>query len=91
VDNEKLTANPAARIKRRAEHNGKIRFLSEEEHRLKAALTESWPHYLSAFLVSIHTGMRASEQFGLRWIRYRSSAKQSPFTGPKVGRSGTSH
>jgi len=68
VDNEKLTANPAARIKRKAEHNGRVRFLStEEETRLKAVLTERWPNYLPAFLVSIHTGMRAGEQFGLQW------------------------
>ena len=68
VDNEKLAINPASRIKRKAENNDRIRFLSDDE---EAALVEviqaKWPRYLPAFLVSIHTGMRASEQFGLAW------------------------
>jgi site-specific recombinase XerD len=68
VDNEKLTVNPASRIKRKAEHNDRIRFLSaKEEEKLIAVIREFWPHYLPAFLISIHTGMRASEQFGLEW------------------------
>jgi integrase len=68
VDNEKLTVNPAARIKRKTEGNGRIRFLSDkEEGRLRTVLAESWPHYVPAFLISIHTGMRAGEQFGLQW------------------------
>ncbi len=68
VENGKLNHNPAARLKRKPEHNDRIRFLSgDEEERLLAALRESWPKYLPAFLISIHTGMRAGEQFGLRW------------------------
>jgi integrase len=68
LDNGKLTVNPASRIKRKAENNDRIRFLgADEENRLAAVLTEKWPHYLPAFLISIHTGMRASEQFGLKW------------------------
>jgi len=68
VDNEKLTVNPAARIKRKAEHNDRIRFLSDvEEKKLTAAIRENWPHYLPVFLISVHTGMRAGEQFGLQW------------------------
>lgn len=68
VENGKLTGNPAARLKRKAEHNDRIRFLSaDEESRLMAALRDGWPRYLPAFLISIHTGMRAGEQFGLRW------------------------
>lgn len=68
MDNEKITANPAARIKRRAENNGRIRFLShEEEKTLRAAITK--PHQLAAFEISLHTGMRLSEQFGLEWYQ----------------------
>jgi integrase len=66
VDNEKLTVNPAARIKRKAEHNDRIRFLSDtEEKRLTAVIRENWPHYLPSFLISVHTGMRAGEQLAL--------------------------
>lgn len=68
VDNEKISMNPAARIKRKAEHNDRICFLSgAEEQKLTAVIRENWPHYLPAFLISIHTGMRASEQWGLDW------------------------
>lgn len=68
VDNEKLAANPAARIKRKVEHNDRIRFLSDkEEDKLRKAIEENWPHYLPAFLFSLHTGIRASEQWGLQW------------------------
>jgi integrase len=68
MDNEKLTLNPAARIKRKPEHNNRIRFLSAtEEKKLTTVIRENWPHYSPAFLVSIHTGMRASEQWGMEW------------------------
>jgi integrase len=67
-ENGKLDHNPAARLKRKAEHNDRIRFLSgDEEERLLGTLREFWPQYVPAFLISIHTGMRAGEQFGLRW------------------------
>lgn len=68
LENGKITQNPAAHLKRKAEHNDRIRFLSaDEESRLSKALREGWPHYVHAFLISLHTGMRAGEQFSLRW------------------------
>ena len=66
LDNEKITANPAARIKRKPENNGRIRFLShDEEKTLRAAILDT--KQLSAFEISLHTGMRRSEQYGLAW------------------------
>lgn len=66
LDNEKITVNPAARIKRRTENNGRIRFLThEEEPGLREAIRD--PKQLAAFDISLHTGMRLSEQFGLTW------------------------
>jgi integrase len=68
VDNGKITSNPASRIKRKPEDNEVIRYLTkEEEMRLEAVIKEHWPHYLEAFLISIHTGMRSSAQFNLTW------------------------
>lgn len=32
-----------------------------------AVIRENWPHYLEAFLISVHTGMRSSAQFNLTW------------------------
>lgn len=68
VDNGKIASNPASRIKRKPEDNEIIRYLTkEEEERLVAVIKEHWPHYLEAFLISVHTGMRSSAQFNLTW------------------------
>jgi integrase len=47
------------------ENNQRVRFLAEdEEDRLRAAVEDSsW----ALVAVAIHTGLRRSEQFGLRW------------------------
>jgi hypothetical protein len=64
VENHVLTVNPAALVKAKPEHNERTRFLSTpEEVRLLTALSKKWPQHVQAFLKSIHTGMRASEQF----------------------------
>ena len=68
IENEKIEKNPAARIGRTKEDNGHVRWLSErEEARLRAAIAHRTPQHLPAFLLSVHTGVRASEQFSLRW------------------------
>jgi integrase len=87
VDNEKLTVNPASRIKRKAEHNDRIRFLSpKEEAKLTKVMSEDWPHYLPAFLISLHTGMRAGEQFGLQWADVSLTRKTITLSRTKAGR-----
>ncbi len=71
VDNDKIERNPAARIKRKAENNGKVRFLThDEEARLRAAIVDGCRNptmYLAALDIALMTGMRMSEQFGLKW------------------------
>jgi integrase len=87
MDNEKIIVNPAARIKRKAEHNDRIRFLNaDEEERLTAVIREHWPHYLSAFLFSIHTGVRASEQWGLKWSAVSLARKTITLHKTKPGK-----
>lgn len=52
----------------RRENNWKLRWLQvEEEERIVASITKLYPNQLPAFLVALHTGMRKSEQFSLRW------------------------
>jgi site-specific recombinase XerD len=66
IDNEKITTNPATGITRKTENNAAVRFLTvDEEQKLRAAITD--PLQLAALEISIYTGMRQSEQFGLRW------------------------
>ncbi|MGD0941280.1 MAG: site-specific integrase [Terracidiphilus sp.] len=68
IDNEKIERNPAARIRRKTEGHGRVRFLSDgEEARLRAAIEDRFPEFLPHLELSIHTGMRMSEQYGLRW------------------------
>jgi len=68
MENEKLDANPASKIKRKSENNDRIRFLStDEEKAVTKVIRKTWPHYLPVFILSLHTGMRASEQLWLRW------------------------
>lgn len=68
IDNEKIERNPAARIRRKTEANTRVRFLSDdEETSLRKAILERFPKFLPHFLLSLHTGMRMSEQYGLLW------------------------
>jgi site-specific recombinase XerD len=68
VENDKLEINPCARLKRKKESSGRTRFLApSEEMKIRAAIKTRCPRNLPAFLVSIHTGLRASEQWRLRW------------------------
>ena len=65
IENEKITRNRAAGIKRKTENNNKVRFLSDEKER--ALLKETDSRFHSHLLLSIHTGIRMSEQYSLRW------------------------
>ena len=68
VENEKIAFDPASKIKKKTENNGRIRFLSDsEEKTLLRYLNEHYPEHEPAFLVSVHTGIRAGEQFRMQW------------------------
>jgi len=62
--NAKVTSNPARLVHQRREDNERLRFLSFEEYdRLAKVVKKRYPDQLPAFIVSVHTGMRLSEQF----------------------------
>jgi site-specific recombinase XerD len=87
VDNEKITTNPAARIRRKTENNGRVRFLSDDEFRkLKGAIEECGNRFHAAFDLSIHTGMRASEQFSLKWGQVDFERRQVHLPKTKNGK-----
>jgi integrase len=86
LDNEKIEKNPAARIRRKTEGNGRVRFLAEaEEKRLSAAIRSRFPEFLPHFLLSLHTGMRMSEQYGLHWNQVDFERRQLHLTKTKNG------
>jgi len=59
MDNEKIERNPAARIRRKTEGHGRVRFLSDdEETRLRAAIEGRFPEFLAHLELAIHTGLR---------------------------------
>jgi len=86
VDNEKIESNPAARIRRKTEGSGRVRFLSEsEEKRLRTAIERRFSEFLPHFLLSIHTGMRMGEQYGLRWNQVDFERRQLHLLRTKNG------
>jgi integrase len=66
--NGKVTANPARLVRQRHENNGVIRWLTDdEEKRLRNVIDEKYPHRKPDLIISLGTGMRLSEQYGLTW------------------------
>lgn len=74
IDNEKITRNPAAGIKRKTENNDKVRFLSDQEEHALLQATDTRFH--SHLLLSIHTGIRMSEQYSLKWNQIDFECRQ---------------
>jgi site-specific recombinase XerD len=86
VDNDKIESNPARAIKRKKEGDGRTRFLSDEEEPvLVDALRERFPEHVPALLVSLHTGLRSSEQFRLQWRDINFAQKQVTARATKNG------
>jgi site-specific recombinase XerD len=68
IENEKIDKNPAAGIRRKTENNARVRFLSaDEESALRGVILRRFPAFIHQLDLSLHTGMRAGEQFGLTW------------------------
>ncbi|MGH9476063.1 MAG: tyrosine-type recombinase/integrase [Terriglobales bacterium] len=68
IQHGKVGVNPARLVRQRHEDNARIRWLTaKEEVRLRAAIEKHAPAELPAFLLSLHTGMRRSEQYNLTW------------------------
>jgi integrase len=86
IDNEKIDRNPAARIRRKTEGNGRVRFLSDaEEAKLRSAMKRRFSEFLPHFLLSIHTGMRMGEQYSLRWNQVSFERRQIHLPKTKNG------
>jgi integrase len=80
----KVTSNPARLVRRRAEPAGRQRYLTREEYVLVMAQIDR-PERKLAFLVSIYTGMRLSEQFTLLWSQIDFARGEIHLTETKNG------
>ena len=86
IDNEKIERNQAAGIRRKTEGGGRVRFLSDEEEvPLRAAIGRRFKKFLPHFLLSVRTGMRMSEQYGLQWSQIDFERRQIQLPKTKNG------
>jgi integrase len=70
VRNGRVDSNPARLVRQRKESNGRIRYLlDEEEDRLCKVILELFPEHMPELTITVGTGMRKSEQYGLIWKR----------------------
>jgi site-specific recombinase XerD len=90
IENERIDKNPAAGIHRKTENNGRVRFLSnDEEKALRNAILDRFPAFIHQLDLSLHTGLRSSEQFGLKWSQV--SFERKIVTLPKTKNGTTRH
>lgn len=90
IDNERIDRNPAAQIRRKTEDNTKVRFLSDkEEADLRRVILKRCPARMSTLDVALNTGMRAGEQFSLKWSQV--DLERRIITLPKTKNETTRH
>src|SRR5260370_10411560 len=91
VRNGKVSVNPARLVRQRKEGTGRLRFLSREEYdRLHKVIAARFEH-LAEFVVSIHTGMRLSEQYSCMWSQVYLERRTIELTKTKNGAARTAH
>jgi integrase len=68
LENGKVQNNPVRLVRRLREDNAVIRYLKkDEEAKLRAVVEPNHPERWAAIVFAMNTGLRAGEQFGLRW------------------------
>jgi integrase len=92
VRNAKVVVNPARMVRQRKEGVGRLRFLSHDEYdRLCKVIRERFPEHLAEFIVSVHTGMRLSEQYSCMWSQVDLERRTIELTRTKNGSARTVH
>ena len=92
VRNGKVSVNPARLVRQRKEGTGRLRFLSREEYdRLHKVIAARFPEHLAEFVVSVHTGMRLSEQYSCMWSQVDLERRTIELTKTKNGSARTVH
>jgi integrase len=92
-ENEKVERNPARKAPHRTENNARVRFLSRDEEypRLHSAILKLFPEHIPEFVVSVHTGMRLSEQYSVEWPQVHLDRRAIDLKKTKNGHERTVH
>lgn len=86
AENGKTQINPGRLVRRRTEDNARLRYLAREEYdKLLKVIQRDNPNQVPAFIVSVYTGMRWSEQFSLDWKQVDLKRKVIRLTMTKNG------
>jgi len=78
-ENGRVQTNPVRLVRRLKENNGVVRYLHKDElKRLRSVLEPVLPYQWSAVQLAVATGLRAGEQFSLRWDSIDNLEFQTP-------------
>ena len=92
IRNGKVEVNPARLVRQRKEGTGRLRFLSREEYdNLRAIIARRFPGHLAEFVVSVHTGMRLTEQYSCTWAQVHLDRRTIDLTKTKNGSARSVH
>jgi integrase len=84
----KVPINPARLVAARAENNGRIRYLlDDEEVRLRRVMAKKYACHIPALDVAMYSGMRLTEQFTLTWENVDLKRKEITLDETKNGSS----
>ena len=90
--NRKQDSNPARLVRQRKEPPGRIRFLDNAEYELLFnTIQRRCPDHVGEFIVSVHTGMRLSEQYTVQWGQISFGRRTIELTKSKNGARRTVH
>jgi integrase len=82
----KVKVNPARMVRQRRENGARLRFLSREEYaKMCEVIRKRCPEHLAEFVVSVHSGMRLSEQYSVTWEQVNFDRHSIRLKEPKNG------
>jgi integrase len=90
--NRKQDSNPARLVRQKKEPPGRLRFLHDAEYdRLIGAIESRCPEHKAEFIVSVHAGMRLTEQYTTEWGQVSFDRATIELTKTKNGSRRTVH
>jgi integrase len=92
IINKKVPENPARLVRHRLESPGRARFLSREEYdKVSRVIAAYFPEHVAEFIISVHTGMRLSEQYSVAWEQVHPERRAIDLLKTKNGYERTVH